>query len=277
MNDELVPLLHSDVIKHIKPEQFLFFGFILLFSTINFFSGNSKFFLISRSSLFILVPFITNVFTETEVFMFVINSLLTIFFLQLLLKYWTIKDILIVTIPVAIICNTFLGIFVSILNENIYMNGSLSLVVSLSISLCYSAQGERQNFFNHLSVFPTELFYGVLVYILLCMRWPPTSFFAGILSIVVSIIELTYLPITSRLGLANSPLKSNNSFSWRSLFNQPRNFSDEERREETVPLRTPSLLDQLEISQPLSEVDQNRRLRALRAIEDRLASAANNL
>ncbi|OHS94341.1 hypothetical protein TRFO_11199 [Tritrichomonas foetus] len=276
MNDELVPLLHSDVFKHFKSEQFLFFGFILLFSSIHFVSGNSKLFLISRSNLFILIPFITNIFTETDVFMFVINSLLTIFFLHLLLKYWTIKDILIVTIPVAIICNAFLGIFVSIFNENIYMNGSLSLVVSLSISLCYSSQGEQQKLFNRFSVYPSELFYGVLVYILLCMRWPPTSFFASVLSIVVSIIELTYLPITSQLGLANSPLKSNNSFSWRSLFNQPRTFSHEERHEETVPLRTPSILDQLEISQPLSEVDQNRRLRALRAIEDRLASAANN-
>ncbi|KAK8889732.1 hypothetical protein M9Y10_034486 [Tritrichomonas musculus] len=279
MKDELTPLLHQSIPIPIKPQSFLYFILIITFSAIGFFMPSFPI-ILNKNNFLLFIPFFTNSLTEIEVSMLVVNALLSCLLVSLLLKYWDLRSILIFTYPTSIISNLLIFIFISFFNTNYSTNSSLSLIVSLCCSLCYAARGEKQKLINRVSLFPSELFYLILFWILLCMRWPPLVMISGIISIFVSYAILSYFKPGGETG-------RNNYFSWRSFLVLPRDerdiFSQSSQITQDSPLlkqedsKIPSILQSYEIQtdHTLSEADQNRRLRALRAIEERLAMSAN--
>lgn len=280
MNDELTPLLHSTIPKRIKPESFLYFALIVTFSAIQFFLPSFPITLNKNNFLF-FIPIFTNSITEIEVPMLVVNSLLSYILTTLLLKYWDIKTILLFTYPTSVISNFLIFILISFFSNNCIINSSLSLNVSLCCILCYASKGEKQKLINRLSLFPSELFYVILFWILLCMRWPPSAMISGIISIFISYALLIYFKPGSETG-------QNNYFTWRSFINIPHDEREiiptsNQSPQQDNPLlkqedsKIPSILQTFDIKgdHTLSEADQNRRLRALRAIEERLAMSSN--
>ena len=266
MNEENTPFLNPrNSLISLKKDNAAIISFsslIIIFSIINFFLSSSDFLIIHRANLLFIFPFVTNIFTETEIPMFVINSILAFVLMMQLLKYWTIKNIIMFACPVAIACNAFIGIVASVFSQNASMNGSLSLIVALCCALCYGSHGEIQKLMNRISLYPTDIVWIILIWVLLCLRWPPLVALSGFLCVPCSYFAL--LNFHNYLGLPR-----NEDFTWRSIIDQP-TFKEDAQKQEPA-----SLLDTIEIDsgQTLSEADQNRRLRALRAIEERLASA----
>lgn len=279
MKDELTPLLHQTKSIRINPHSFIYFTTIIIFSAIQFFLPSIPLVLNKNNFLFI-IPLLTNSLTEVEVPMLVVNALLSYLFSTLLLKYWDIKSIFLFTYPTSVVCNFIIFIIISFFNSNFNINSSLSLNVSLCCVLCYAARGEKQQLINRLSLFPSELFYAILFWILLCMRWPPSVMISGVFSIFISYITLLYFKPGGETG-------RNNYFTWRSFINTPHDerdiISQHNLTQQDNPLlrqedsKIPSILQSFDIKgdHTLSEADQNRRLRALRAIEERLAMTSN--
>lgn len=279
MKDELTPLLHSTTPIRIKPHSFLYFALIVIFSAVQFFLPSFPF-ILNKSNFLFIVPFFTNPFTEIEVPMLVVNALLSYLLTTLLLKYWDMKSIILFTYPTSVVSNFLIFILISFFSKNYTINSSLSLNVSLCCVLCYAARGEKQQLVSRLSLFPSELFYMILFWILLCMRWPPFVMISGVLSIFITYTALIYFKPGGETG-------KNNYFTWRSFINIPHDerdiISTNNQNQQDSPLlkqedpKLPSILQSFDIKgdQTLSEADQNRRLRALRAIEERLAMSSN--
>ena len=267
MNDETLPFL-GDKLPAAKSGIILIPFLIFLFSTIRFFSGSfAKILILSSSTFKYILPLILNIFTENEVPNLLINPILIVILYSIMLRKWSFQKIAIYSSISAVVSNfiTFiLFLILSIIPSFQYFTvcGSLSLNISLAVSICYAYKPERISIFGKVYLKPADIFSIVCLWAFCCFRWPPVSLLSALVSFFVSFMILTNLHTS--LQLPKSEIDFNINV-----------FLPFQKEEEQKPQ---SILDTLNLttsSQELSEADQSRRMRALRAIEERLETLQN--
>ena len=266
MIEEKIPFLKDQTLTP-KYMIMLFPVLIILCSTIKFFfSTNGVPFVVNKDSWVYIIPFIMNIFTEEEVPNLLINPIFSVILTSLLLKKWNFSKIMIFSLISSSVANAASFLILSIFSQipnfpNFSICGSLSLNVSLSVALCYAYRPEKIPIFGGLSLRPTEIFYVIALWSFCCFRWPPCSLISALLSFLISFLMLTKMASALKLPRAEGDFNIKSFLAFQ--------------KEETKPV---SILDSLNLQtgQELSEADQSRRMRALRAIEERLESLQNN-
>lgn len=263
--EEFDPLISDHLPQLDNRYKSLIFGILIqFFSLFAFFTRNGldKFIIYKNGSMKYLLPIFFNIFAETEVPMYVINTLLVCYLSYILLKRWKLKSVLSFCCTVSIICNFMVAFYFTILAkftsnfQDYKFGGSLSLVATLGCAICYAQHGEKIQIVPQFYLLPSELLAILGVWSLLCLRWPPSSTMSAIFAIVASYYSLIY-------GYKSFGIQQNHDFSFEAFITFNRSETNQ-----TI------ILDKFGLTQPehpeLAEADQTRRMRALRAIEERL-------
>jgi hypothetical protein len=259
--EEATPFLPKDAFTESKWLFIVPCILVQLFSVLRFFLHPvlDRFLVLTESDFYFVAPFVFNIFVEDDGFMYVINSLLLLLFVSLLLKYWKFNAVFTFVLLVASISNAVIWLLFYIASFLVKsfvfsVSGSLSTIVALSIALVYAGRSDSQSFIG-ISVVASQLFWGLGVWVIFCVRWLPSATFSGILS---------------------APLACFLLVKYQGFFGFPRNedFSVQQLFQASPRVPEKSILDSLGLPEnpDLSEADQNRRMRALRAIEERLES-----
>lgn len=253
---------------------FVYLLLIIVFSLIKyFFPNSSQYLVLSKNSLITFSSLFLNVFVEDKIHMFITNIIFSFVLVKFMLKYWPLSLITFYTYPIAGVSNMLSFLILSTINSGMDIHGAISMNISFSCLLCYLAREEKRNITNGFGIYPSEIFY-LIFFSQLILICPAIIVLSSILSAIITFSVLFYLK-------PGNEYTRNDNFTWRSLITSPRRERDSHsssnpliEQHDDIP-RIPSILNSLENdgNQTLSEAEQNRRLRALRAIEERLATA----
>jgi hypothetical protein len=198
-------------------------------------------------------------FVENEVFLYVINSILSPILLHCLSRYWKWKAISVFGVAVGLISGALTWLFLALISL-VFPTcpaetcGSYPTVLGFAVALLYAARSEVQSL-GSFAPTPIQLFRATFLWTIVCLRWCPRATVSGVMGVVVSVLILTRC--ADVIGFPR-----NERFAWTSLIKEMHEDDEE------------ALLDSFTITDrpEFAEAEQHRRMRALRAIEDRLAS-----
>jgi hypothetical protein len=218
-----------------------------------------RIFVLSKESFYFLTPFLFNMFVENEVFLYAVNSVLSPLLLHCLGSHWKWRAISFFGAAVGLISGALTWLILSLISL-VFPRcpaetcGSYPTVLGFAVALVYAARSEAQPL-GSFAATPLQLFRATLLWTGVYLRWAPTAALSGLIGIVVAVLVLSRC--ADRIGFPR-----NERFCWRSLVRETQEDDQE------------ALIDAFAITDApdFSEAEQNRRMRALRAIEDRLAS-----
>lgn len=236
------------------------FGVIHAFSLLRFlFKPLTKFLVLEKDNAMFLVPFVGNIFTEKSVVMYIVNPLVSVVLVTILLKFWKFSQIICYGCGVGFICNfiSWLILYiVSLINKDFTFTicGSLPILIAFTEAIVYASKGKHD-----VAIFtgmPCEFFWILMVFAIGTFS---VSNMSAFISIFVSYLVLVKLQ-------RNIGFPENEYFVLTDFIP----LKSQERDEKVIT----SVIDSLGLTQTqdLSEADRNRRIRALRAIEERLES-----
>ena len=247
--------------------QALIFPLIIIFiSSIYYFFPSLPTLVINQKNVFYIYPFFTSLFIQNDVTSFIVNPIFLFLLLSILLNYWSFQMSMIYSILIGILCNISTSICLSFLSFlypfSFHISTSLSIIIALSCAICYSVDITHQRFllFSKIPVLKNEIIISVMIWLLFNFRIPPSVFISGLFSYLFSYIILMY-------GQKYIKFPQNNDFYYKYLIPSFDNSNDSKS-----PLLNNVDLQNLASNSTLSEAEQTRRLRALRAIEERLES-----
>jgi uncharacterized membrane protein len=175
-----------------------------------------------------------------------------------LLKYVQLRLIVLIGLIVGWTSNfltglIFLALSIAFPALDIQTCGSYSTLVGFAVALVYTARSDRQQI-GSIRAFPNEIFIATICWVVVYLRWHPMATVSAAVAVAVSWALLQH-------GHAMIGIARNDHFTIGGLF-----------RRESVPSEPASILDSLELAErpELSEADQSRRMRALRAIEEHI-------
>jgi hypothetical protein len=217
---------------------------------------------LSKHSFAFLTPFAFNVFIENDIFTYIVNSLLSPILFHLLLNYWTPKAATVFGLAVGLASNALTWFSFSLLSLVFPQLptetcGAYATIVGLAIALVYAGRSEPQQV-GAFAVTPLYLFRVTAFWTIVCLRWHPMATVSAVIAVAVSLFLLGNC--AQSIGFTR-----NERFTARALVGN----GDKKEADEQA-----SILDTLGLTESpnLSEADQVRRMRALRAIEERLTS-----
>lgn len=238
---------------------------IVILSIIRYNSATvSNLFTLSLSSFKFILPIFLNIFVESEVPNLLINPLLCVVLMTVLIKKWPVTKIFVFTLISSITSNFLSLVFFEILFfipgfHNAKVCGSISIIISLAVAICYAYRQDDTVTLFVIHVKPSIVFGIICLWSFCCFKWPPIATISACFGFGVSFMLL--FRFSHQLKI--QPL--NDTFNIQMLNPFPIGETHE---------KEPSILESLQTNKApeLSEADQSRRLRALRAIEERLES-----
>jgi hypothetical protein len=149
---------------------------------------------LSDSCFYFLAAFLFNVVVEDDVFMYLVNSLLSVSLSGILLQHWPLKAILTFSLAVGTVSNDLVWLLFYVCFKTpttLRICGSLSSLVALSSAIVYSSRSRRQKLASF-SALPSDIFLGTGIWALLCIRSPPLATFSALLAVPISYLVLVY-------------------------------------------------------------------------------------
>jgi hypothetical protein len=168
---------------------------IQLFSALYFFaiathrSSLIDFLVLSKDSFFRLTPIFFNPFVENEVFVYIVNSVLSVVVLNFLLKYWSFRSIATFGLIVGWLSNFFTYLLFLLLSSIIKsldmpVCGSYATVVGFAAALVYSGRSERQQI-GSIHAHPSDIFLGTIFWVVVYLRWHPMGTVSALIGVAV--------------------------------------------------------------------------------------------
>lgn len=255
---ELTPLLDSqntqqNYIEAIAPSVIAVISFLCLFQ---FFS---KILQLSTSSWKFLLPIVTNVITEKYLLMVIINPVILFFLFRLIIIKQDIIKSYIYAFGICITSNFIAFVLITSFiksSRDSQFCGCLSAIIPLSVLLYYTNNNSKIQIFQNISLNPQEIIFLIGIWSVLCFRLPPFNFLSALISFFLSKAVLEYqkdLFVDQNM----------NRLSFEKILTV--------KKQEIMP-KQPSVIEKMVIPQDgaLSKEDQDRRQRALRAIEEKI-------
>lgn len=254
--------MHDFHIQQCKESYILIFTEILIFGV----SVSELFkpvFILTSQNYSKIFPFITNVFCEKEFPMFVMSLILMYVFTSCMFSYLGVQKTIVYLVSIGYSSNTIVFFILKILGfKSLTVNGALSMIVGASFALLYLNRKHNLNLiFTSFEVQSNIIFIAVGAWVILCIRKDCGTMLTGVLAYGLSYLEINYFHYILDLEIEDNYLEQLIRPESR------RNLDNDETKQS-------SILDALGLNQNqnLSEAEQNRRIRALRAIEERLDS-----
>lgn len=260
MREELEPLVSGDKPRQNKKIAIIIPFIIVFISILNLKGGLSRYISLKYIDSYTIVGIVTNMFLENGFLSHIVNPIFLYIIINQLSRSWSIRTIIVFGYAVSSICNAITWlVFLVVAHFDSHLvfsvSGSLSIVVALTCGIIYSSSNkEKINLFGKLMLTPANILLSVVIWSIASIRWPPVSLVSAITAYAISMVFIRYF----REQLL---IPTNELFNWSDFIP----FAKEDKPQ--------SILDSLGLtasSQELSEAEQQRRLRALRAIEERL-------
>lgn len=250
--DESHPFIPKNMRVH--KLALIHFAAIQICSLFQFLARTSSFsfLVLDRSSAKLLIPFLVNIFVEESVVTYVVCSVLSIVLVNELIKAWKIEQIASYACCVGVISNAITWFMALIIgSSDTKICGSIATIVALSEAIVYV--NDKDHDIRLLTGIRQEAFWAIAFVGIVTVSWSTISV---VVAALVSFVVLDQLH--SKFNITR-----NEDFGWKS-------FVTIDRKREMRDFG--SMVDSLGLAEAteLSEVDRNRRLRALRAIEERL-------
>ena len=257
--DEFQPLLQGTVEKlKTNPFEYAHAGAIVLSSVLNFvmYSFLNRILILQKDNAHYLIPFVMNIFVENQFILFIMNPILSAYLMDQLLSYWKVEKIAMFAFAAGLASNTvtwFLLQIVSFMDKSFEFEvcGSLSTLIALAEAVAFVSISNDVPTFTKVKA---EIFWVIVVLAIAAFSLASFSVF---ISAVLSYFMLKNY--STKFGIAR-----NDSFDLKAF-----SFVRGKKKEDK---NIDSIVDSLGLAEGpgLSELDKNRRMRALRAIEERL-------
>lgn len=255
LQDEFAPFLGDRPKKQGLFLSCTYFGLVIFLSAVCFSSKLVPYLTLSTFSIKYFYLIFVSQFVETELPNTIVNSALLFVLFNAMFQKWTINQVLIMSFIPSTLGSFAAWLFFVSFFPSTRFNGTLPLVTSLAVLAVYSYRTEKIAITGNYSISPQYICAFVAFWILASFRIPPvTSFaacFSGILAYILSI------RLQGKLGYPR-----NEDFSMKSFI--PAKATDVQQAQGIIESLG------LQNGPELSDAAQQKRLRALRAIEERV-------